>query len=411
MSDRFGGGISRRRLLGAAGAAGLGAAGLAGLAACDAGQRDGGDSGGGHGGPPGTVDAPPPVDVLGVNFNSDATVVRFDEMRAVKATWVRGFLPMRPAQGGDPTTDPVVKTILSAAGQGYGTVLSLKFPFNERPFPAAGGGAMATQLAHLDKVLAAVLNRVDILAIGNEPFIESRPAQRGAPLNAFYEHVARHVIDYRAKHGGKKTRLYMGALNHLDDPSARTPAVDRWMRFAHATPEIEGVDIHPHVAAPGDGQRYLDYILPRLRKDQRFLVTEFSMVQFWKKHLTDPAPAAYVDRYPAARGAPVWRVIRNAIERPFPQRRWDDFLTALPPFHANRDYLTTEVQRYRRTGKLAVATYGLTQGAAMLKDFTAKKPPWLLNSLFCPGTVRPEPGGLPGRNTTWTREFEALQHT
>lgn len=407
MGDRLGvgGTISRRRLLGTAG--GLGAAGL--LTGCGLGRPDDDGTGTGPSDRPAPVDAPPPDGVLGVNFNSDATVVRFDAMRDVHATWVRGFLPMRPAEGGDPARLPVLKTLLSAAGQGYGTVLSLKFPFNDRPFPATGGGAMTAQLAHLDKVLAAALNKVDVIAIGNEPFIESRPAQRGAPLNAFYEHVARHVIDYRAKHHGTKTRLYMGALNHLDDPAARTPAVDRWMRFVRATPEIEGVDIHPHVAEPGDGQKYLDYVLPRLRKDQRFLVTEFSLVQLWKKHLTDPAPAAYVKRYPAAHGAPVWRIIRNAIERPFPQRRWDDFLAALPVFHANRDYLTTEVERYRRTGRLAVATYGLTQGAAMLKDFGPEKPPWLLNSLFCPGTVRPGPGGLPGRNTTWTREFRALQ--
>lgn len=403
MSDRpdAGGPISRRRLFGTVGGAGLGAAGL--LAGC------GSEQPGGNGN--GRIDAPAPEGVLGVNFNSDATVVRFDEIRDVQATWVRGFLPMRPADGGRPEDQPVLTTILSAAGRGYGTVLSLKFPFNERPFPATGSGAMAAELAYLDKVLATVLDKVDILVIGNEPFIESPKAQRGAPLSAFYEQVARHVIGYRAEHSGKsgRTRLYMGALNHLDDPAAHTPAVDRWMRFVRDTPEIEGVDIHPHVAVPGDGQKYVDYIVPRLRKDQRFLVTEFSLVRLWKKHLTDPAPAAYAGRHPAARGAPVWRVISNAIEHPFPQRRWDDFLAALPVFHANRDYLTSEVRRYRRTGRLAVATYGLTQGAAMLKDFGPKKPPWLLNSLFCPGTVRPGPDGLPGRNSTWAEEFRALQ--
>ena len=402
--------ISRRRLLGTA----AGATGLLGLAGCGLG-RSGGNGGDGerdgNSDRPGRVDAPPPEGVLGVNFNSAAAMLRFDEMRDIHATWVRGFLPLRPADGGDPARQPVLRRLLSAADRGYGTVLSLKFPFDDRPFPTAGSGAMTTQLEFLDKVLAAALNRVDVLAIGNEPFLECRPAQRGAPLNAFYEHVARHIIDYRAKHAGKKsrTRLYMGALNHLDDPAARTPAVDRWLRFAHATPEIEGVDIHPHAGDPGAGQHYLDYILPRLRKDQRFLVTEFSLVRLWQKHITDPVPAAYAARYPAAHGAPVWRVIRNAIERPFPQRRWDDFLAALPVFHANRHYLTREVERYRGTGRLAVATYTLSQGAAMLRDFTPRKPPWLLNSMFCPGTVRARPGGLPGRNTTWTTQFRALQ--
>jgi hypothetical protein len=272
---------------------------------------------------------------------------------------------------------------------------------------------MTAELERLDKVLPIVLDRIDILTIGNEPFIESRMADRGDRLNDFYETVAQHVIDFRAKHFGArcKTRLYMGALNRLHRLGGRTPAVERWMRFVRDTPAIEGVDIHPHLPFSGAGQRYLDYILPRMRSGQRFLATEFSLVHLWKEHLSDPVPGAFAETYPMHRGMPVWKVVRSAIDRPFSQRKWDDFLVASPWFQANRNFLRDQVESFRRTGRLAVATYGVTQDAAMVREFGPESTPWLFNSLFCPFTVRPGTDGLPGRNRAWTDAFRALQHT
>lgn len=399
VSGSEGRAVSRRRLLGA-----VSAAGFAALAGCDTDRRDEG---------PARVTAPPPVDVLGANFNGDPGGMSFAELRDIQATWLRGFFAMPDAKTGRPADQPAIRTLLTAAARGYGTVLSLKFPFARRPLPAAGSTAMAAELQRLEEVLTAVLNRVDILTIGNEPFLETRAADRGDRLNAFYEEVARHVIDFRAEHYGPRcrTRLYMGALNRLDRPARQTPAVERWMRFVRDTPAIAGVDVHPHLSAPRAGQHYLDYVLPRMRRDQRFLATEFSLVHLWKRHLSDPVPEAFAERYATPRGTPVWRVIKDAIERPFTQRKWDDFLTAAPWFHANRDFLRNEVERFRGTGRLAVATYGLAQGAAMTHGFGPRSTPWLLNSIFCPSTVRPGPNGLPGRNHTWARQFRALQHT
>ncbi|GAA2162162.1 hypothetical protein [Actinomadura napierensis] len=394
-------GISRRGLLGAVGLAAAGAAG------CGAPAGDGGGSPqAGH------VTAPPPEGVLGANFNGDPSTMTFAELQAVSATWLRGFFPMPDAEQGPPEGRPAIGALLTAAGRGYGTVLSLKFPFDRRPLPVPGSTAMAAELQRLDKVLPVVLNRVDILAIGNEPFIETRAADRGDRLNDFYETIARHVTAYRAEHFGDKckTRLYMGALNHLDRPAWRTPAAERWMRFVRETPSIDGVDIHPHLPAPAAGQRYLDYVLPRMRPEQRFLATEFSLVLLWKKHLSDPVAPAFADRYSVPRGTPVWRVLKNAIDHPFPQRQWDDLLAMSPWFAAHRTFLWEQMDRFRRTGRLAVATYGVGQDAAMVRDFGPDKTPWLLNSLFCPYTVQPS-GGLPGRNRAWTDAFRALQHT
>jgi hypothetical protein len=80
-----------------------------------------------------------------------------------------------------------------------------------------------------------------------------------------------------------------------------------------------------------------------------------------------------------------------------------------PWFEDNNTYLRDQVEKFRRTGRLAVATYGVTQDADMASNFTEKSIPWLLNSLFCPYTVQPGKDGLPGRNHVWIREFRALQ--
>lgn len=202
----------------------------------------------------------------------------------------------------------------------------------------------------------------------------------------------------------------MGALNRLDLPEWHTAATERWTQFVRNTPSISGTDIHPHLSDPEAGSDYLNYILPRMRPEQKFLATEFSLVLFYKKHLTDTISADYANRYHVAPGTPVWQVIKNAIRHPFTQQRWDNFLSMSSWFADNKNFLRDQVDNLRATGKLAVATYGLGQGAAMAADtFGPDSMPWLLNSMFCQHTIQPAHNGLPGQNTVWTNEFRSLQ--
>ncbi|MFI7062477.1 hypothetical protein ACIBL3_15945 [Kribbella sp. NPDC050124] len=348
--------------------------------------------------------------VLGANYNQNLDSVDYRELQAAHAGWIRGFFAMPWADEPDPANHFAIRAVHDAGKRGYGTVLSLKFPFADREFPAAGSPAMATELARLDKILPLVVGRVDILAIGNEPFIESRPAERDDRLNAFYEAVADYVIEYRRTHCGERcrTRLYMGALNRLDLPDRHTPAAERWMTFVRETPDIEGVDIHPHVPSVAAVEPFLDYILPRLRPEQKFLVTEFSLVWLWKAHLTDTIPAEFAQRYGYAPQTQVWEVIRDAIEQPFPQRQWNDFLAACPWAEDNKDFLREQVQRFRDTGRLAFASYGFRQDDLMVQNFGPAKDPWLLNSVFAPYTVQPGRNGLAGQGYSLLEDFRAV---
>ncbi|MEV6133708.1 hypothetical protein AB0M05_44075 [Streptomyces violaceusniger] len=401
--------ISRRRILGASGAA-LCAAG------CTNGPTDRDRSAEEDRSSKEEKLAQGPEGVLGANFNSEPGSVSFNELRNLSAGWVRGFLPMKGLRGADadPAELPMVKKLLTAHRGGYGTVLSLKFPYNHRALPKPASPAMTAELARLDKVLHTVLNNIDILTIGNEPFIESLPGDRvSGALNAFYEKVTAHIIAYRKKsfRSGCRTRLYMGALNNIERPAERTKATDRWLYFTRATPEIEGVDIHPHVRSQADIQPYLDYVLPLLRKEQKFLVTEFSLVHLWKQHMKDTVPARFARRYRIPQGTPVWKIIAEAIEHPMPEERWRDFLSISPWFENNKHFLRDQMGRFRDTGRLAVATYGVAQGASMVRDFSPRKQPWLLNSLYGNRTVERTDDGLPVGTYGFFDDFRALQRS
>lgn len=362
---------------------------------------------------PGKVSAPPATGVLAANVNQALDKIDPAELQSVSGTWIRGFYLMSDADQQDPATQKGPAKLLQAAAQGYGTVLTMKFQYRNRPIPVPGTPAMRTALARLTKVLAATMGKVDILTVGNEPFFETSESDRTTPrINAFYEALARHTAEYRQAHFGAncKTKIFMGALTALATPGATTQQTRRWMTFTAHTPAIAGVDIHPHVASIDQAQTYMDYVLPYLRSDQQFLATEFSLVQLWKQHLSDPVDPTFASHHHIPQATPVWRVIKAATQHPVDEHEWNTFLLSNPWFAANKNFLIDQMRRFRATGKLAVAGYGITQDVPMSTNFGPHSTPWLLNSLFCPEVCKPEPNGLPARNHTWCAEFHAAQH-
>ncbi|MEU9183107.1 hypothetical protein AB0D14_00775 [Streptomyces sp. NPDC048484] len=412
--------LGRRRLLGLTGGAallltGCGQDGTAGSGRSDSGSSGGGGgsgSGGGSGGDTGHgARLAAPEGVLGANFNEEPRGITAAVLDDLRTKWVRGFVAMPDLDTVEAPRQPAISSLLSFAGSGYGTVLSLKFPYQSKPLPQPGTSAMDTELARVDKVLDAVLDKVSLLVIGNEPFFETRKEDRATLLNPFYKAVAAHVIAERKKRYGSdcRTSLYMGALNRLEDPDWRTPAVDGWLAHVKATPEIEGVDIHPHVTSLDNAEAYTDYVLPRIRSEQRFLATEFSLVRWWKLHWNDSVPAVYASRYGVPADTPVWQEARDAAAKPVSQRRWRDLLMNSRWFASREDYLTDQVEQFRATGRLAVATYGALQQPPMVRDIGRIKPPWLLNSLYANLVAQPSANGDMAHNPAFFDTFRALQ--
>lgn len=396
--------FSRRQVLGAAGALGLAVVGAAGCRATSSTTPSPASSSGSAG----NVTAPPAQGVLAANYNQALGLIDFAQLRAASASWLRGFYILGEAgKASAADQQPGLKKLLAAADHGYGTVLTLKFQYQDQPLPASGSTAMRTPLAQLQNAIAAAMDKVDIIVIGNEPFYETTKPDRHSPrINEFYETLAQHAI---AQRGHSRTQLYMGALNGIDEVGNQTPQTDRWVRFAARTPELAGVDIHPHVSSMADAKKYVDYVLARLRPDQHFLATEFSLVKLWKQHMKDPVDPGFASRYGIPSGTPVWQVLKDANQRRFSQEEWSDFLASTSWLQAHRDYLTRQMAAFRATGRLAVAGYGITQDKAGAANFNPDKTPWVLNSLFCPQMVQSGKGGLPGENPVWLPEFRAAQ--
>ncbi|MGP3985832.1 hypothetical protein [Streptomyces sp. 3N207] len=407
-------GVSRRWLIGASGAVFLAAGCKEKGSSADGGDgvSGSGNSGGSGGGSGGSGGGSAPDGALGGNFNEEPNGIGFTELEGVEASWLRGFVAVHAQKDLGSQEHRAIDALMNASRRGYGTILSLKLPHNDKPFPPPDSSEMNDLLAHVDKVLDTAMGKVNILVVGNEPFIESRKQDWNGPLGDFYEKVAEHVLAYRAKHSGKtsRTRIYMGALNHLEKPEWRSRGAERWMEFTRKTDGIEGVDIHPHVAGLKDAKDYLDFVLPRLGGGQKFLVTEFSLVQLWSRHLSDPIPREFAERYKMAPDTRVWQAIRQAIEHPWPQRQWHDFLAMSSWYASHRHYLRNQLKQFRDTGRLAVATYQVVQGAPSVKDFGPKKKPWLLTSTYASRTARPEgKSSKPAESYGLADDFRAVQ--
>jgi hypothetical protein len=344
---------------------------------------------------------------LGANYNESLTQIDERDLARVNAKWVRGFLDMHQLGNRDPAQDANLRALLAAKRHRHSIILSLKWNYHHADFPATGSAAMQQEVARLRRLLPVVLGRIDILVIGNEPFIESKPEQRGARLNVFYENLAEVVIrDWRAQGGpATRTRLFMGAFNRLDLPANRTPAVERMLRFIASRAALSGADLHLHLPSIEANRAMLGYTLPKLRQDQEFVSTEFSLVQYWKKHLNDIVPASFNRRYGFPAGTRVHQIVAAALTKPFPFEQWRDFLDGEPWYTSRRDYLMNVMTLYRSTGRLAVATYGMRQTYAGHRAFTARTDPWVLNSVFANQTVRPNADGSAHENYPWAEGF------
>ncbi|WP_186456766.1 hypothetical protein [Sphingomonas suaedae] len=343
--------------------------------------------------------------VLGGNYNEHYQDIDIVDLQKANAQWIRTFV--RLAQG---DRDAAIAKLLDTGDQGYKTILSLKWVFEQRDFPQPGTPAMQTEINRIDSLLAQVMGKVDILVIGNEPYIDTAQQYADADLNAFYELMADRVIAYRTQNcvTDCKTRLYMGALNRLDLPERITPSVERWMQYVKDTPQIDGVDIHPHIPRIEASRPFLDYILPRMRDDQRFIVTEFSLIWWWGENQRQTVSTAFADAYGLPHTTYNWEVIKSAVETPFTKKKWDDFLSLSPWFENRKRYLSNQMRIFRNSGKLAVATYAFRQSQQSGENYGPDKTPWILNGVYAPVTVQANPDGSAPFNYAWIDDFRQL---
>lgn len=355
---------------------------------------------------------PAPVhDALGANFNGEYQDVNYADLNRAGVHWIRGFIAMNRQTSADVHAAPALASSLDAKARGFHVILTLKWDFRQTGVPRPGSIRYAQTIATLDALLARAMGKVDILEIGNEPYLETPEDQRESQLNPFYEAMARHAIAFKESKCTSpcSTELFMGALNRLNVPAVRQDAcVQRWLAFVKATPEIRGVDIHPHVASFKDSIPFVRDVVRSIRPDQQFLATEFSLVWYWKAHMDDPVPGGFARQYGVSADTRMWQAIRAALQQPYTQEEWTALLEGSTWFAAQKNFIQDELKLFRDTRQLAVATYGFEQGASMARNFGPNSAPWLLNSVYARRTVREIPGAPAPANPYWLEAFEKL---
>lgn len=356
---------------------------------------------------------------LGANFNEHLTWINHSELQNVKASWIRGFIDMHQINPQALTQDANMQSLFNARDAGFNTILSLKWNYSNTDFPTPGSPAHTAELDTLTNVLNHIMGQVDILVIGNEPYIEAKAAQTNRNrLNVFYESMAETAISLKQHHtqkqGGdrltpKKTKLYMGALNRLDLPIKRTPSIERMLNYIASRPDLAGVDLHLHIPTLEGHKAMLDYALSFLRPDQSFLATEFSLVWHFKNHMADPVSHHFCRKYRFPVGTKVHQLLSAGIQEPFSYEQWEEFLRGEPWYMSRVGFLEKAMRLYRATGRLEVATYGFCPMRYRKRAVEVGDTPWMLNGVYAPSMVKVMEGGGRFGNFPWAEEFVTAQ--
>jgi hypothetical protein len=129
-----------------------------------------------------TVSFPSPASELGVNYNGVARAYSRPDVALTEAKWVRAFVDVRKLQqsgAGAIMSDPDLDAIVRMHDDGSKIILNLKFDFADAPFPSDPTSPDFLALrAFTTELLKRVFPSIDIIVVGNEPFIESNPQNR-----------------------------------------------------------------------------------------------------------------------------------------------------------------------------------------------------------------------------------------
>ncbi|RDV27983.1 hypothetical protein DXV75_03165 [Alteromonas aestuariivivens] len=328
---------------------------------------------------------------LGANYNESLERVNLSDLKRSQSSWARGFIVYHHYQQGsrDLNTDPRVMGFQKLKKMGLNTVLSLKFNYQNRPFPITQAD-IDQELNFLPTLLDALMPYADIVVAGNEPFIETEKSLRQQPLVRFYKQVAERIHQYQLANGYQQP-LYLGAFNRLWEGGMQTDSAPL-LALAKSLPWIAGVDLHIHHASDEQFTTMIDYALARLRPGQHFIATEFSLMHHWRASLKQPVPADFAQHYQRPESWQVYQYLDQVVNhQPVAREEWVAFLSASPWFETRKHYIRDAMTRFGSYPQFAGATYGFYQTYGK-RPFTDNRDPWILNSLYSNQTVQWQDG-------------------
>jgi hypothetical protein len=344
---------------------------------------------------------------LGANVNENLVWLLPSLMDQSHTRWVRGFVPAFQFMRGERSfdTDAGLKALNAAAQSGRHVVLSIKWDCaargEEGRTPLPGSRKEEQWFKFADDLLDATRGNVSILVLDNELLIDTQksdlePRLDGQiPMVAFLRRLASHIAaEHRTGADGKPLPIFAGGWTRLDLDAQRTlPATRASIEWIKRDPNIAGADYHlhqPDMRSSEEAMQFVHQLIP----NKPLIVTEFSLVWKWKRHLGDrvaatPAGLSFTREYSLPENLTVAEFLSGAFKDPVPQAEWNDFLASQPWFEA--DYLARIAPELEANG-VAVATYAFTLnpfpkpgGQGQRVDSSTN--PWFLNDLFVPTLV------------------------
>ena len=329
---------------------------------------------------------------MGVNFNESLFQAEdVTKLARTKTTWVRGFFDFFPYfEDQDRLTDvdDQLEDFLNLKSEGYKTILNIKWNFHNKSYPDTTSTEIEEYNEFLQNFLDRVWGKIDIIVVGNEPFIESmNNDERNTRLAPFYQYMCNRVNEYREEK--ENIPIYFGAFNRLYDFYRDTEGVLTMLDFVKETPWIEGIDLHIHHKENNDIVSMYSYADARIRDDQKILMTEFSLVFYWQDHTRDLIPAEFATKYGYSSDMLVHQYIYEALNNRRPKAEWDDFLSSCSWFEERKHYLWEVYELLSQYESFNVATYSyeISWGT----NFDGNTVPLLLNNLIAAVTIEDEP--------------------
>lgn len=368
---------------------------------------------------------------IGINLNEQIGVLSDSvvdvNLPEIQPTWIRGFLDFYSLFDKD-TLEPLpefrnsanIARFIDLKKKGYKMVLSIKWNFKRKHTPTTMPSTAADLKKHQDALIALynkVWPYVDILVVGNEPFIESpskKVPSRDQNLVPFYKSMLEATIKYRSASDRKDIPLFLGAFNRLELARFQE-ASEGLLALAKSTPEVYGIDLHIH---HGDTdfaamKESIDFATTRIRPDQRFISTEFSAMHYWKSKSPRELAPAFIQKYGLPEQMKVHEYLNKVLATdPEPgavsREEWVDFVEMNPWYNDLQSrYLADAYETFTQSPQFLLANYAFRQGFHGVFDTT--RDPWILNAIFVNRTVRLRPDGSYELNRHYHHDFDRLR--
>lgn len=336
---------------------------------------------------------------MGVNLNEQVDVADMQDIQDSKTKWVRCFVEVIDLyKSGTLNTDAKIAAFNSLKSKGYKTALSLKFNFLKNGFPAVNSADWNGYLSFINTMLAKVMPYTDVLIVGNEPFIESAPSTWDEPLNSFYKLACDQVHTYFEQNNINKP-IFLGAFDNMYQSSLQTNAgYLKLLAFAKTTSYLSGIDLHIHHTTAAEMTNALSFAKSKIREDQKMLVTEFSLMKYWRSYNNTAIAPAFIAAAnasstddidpPPADVTKNYQYIDYALKNPRPAQEWYAFWENSPYLQAKSSYLCDAYHAFKAAGNVFLSFYALRQSYPVGQDFTVNTAPWVLNALFLNRSVR-----------------------